>query len=233
MMEYRLAGSKSVTILLLLFMGTACVQAQKVPDKLNKSFLDPEMNVSRFENMFEAESREVFYGRHQVTAAMDLKPGEAVADIGAGTGFYMSLFAEKVGSEGHTYAVEVSPRFVEHLRKRADEEKLDNVTVVYSSLDSATLPPESVDVIFMCDTYHHFGQPAEMMASIVRAMRPGARFYIIDFIRNENSSQWTKDHVRAGEEVFRKEIEDAGLTFDGKIDLEVLKENYMLRFVKR
>jgi len=199
----------------------------------NSAFLNPEMDVSRFVGMFERESREVFAEREQIVGLMDIEPGTVLADIGAGTGAYTDLFSRAVGENGQVFAVEISPRFTEHLRKRADEEDLDNVTVVLSSLTSATLPPDSVDTIFLCDTYHHFDDPAPMLASMLRALRPGGTLFMVEFDRIEGvSREWLLDHVRADKDTFRAEIEKAGFRFAEEIEVEGLKENFMMRFTR-
>ena len=83
-------------------------------------------------------------------------PGDVVADVGAGTGAFLEPLVAAVGETGQVVAVEISIRFVEHLRQVADEAGYDNVTTVFSSFTSATLPPASVDKIIVIDTYHHF-----------------------------------------------------------------------------
>ncbi|MDJ0838534.1 MAG: class I SAM-dependent methyltransferase [Acidobacteriota bacterium] len=217
---------------LLMIGGFLLPLAAQETSKLNKNFLDPEMKVERFTDMFESESREIFANRERITEALALKPGMVVADVGAGTGVFMPLFSKAVGDNGQYLAVEISMRFVEHLRKRAEDEGLTNVTTVLSSLDSATLPPNSVDMVFLCDTYHHFDNPEKMLDSIKHALRPGGQLIVIDFHRIPGKSKdWLLSHMRAGQEVFRKEIEDAGFTHDAELDAG-LEENYFMRFVR-
>jgi hypothetical protein len=92
---------------------------------------------------------------------------------------------------------------------------------------------ESIDFAFICDTYHHFEYPMGTMHSLVKALKKGGTLVVIDFERIEGqSSKWLLGHVRAGKEVFRKEIEDAGLTFVEEIKVDGFKENYFLRFRK-
>ena len=88
-----------------------------------------------------------------ITAALQLELGMTVADIGAGTGLFLARFAQAVGSEGKVYAVDIAPRLVEFMRQRADSETLTQVEVVRCTKRSASLPENSVDVVFVCDTY--------------------------------------------------------------------------------
>ena len=211
----------------------AVAQEESVKPGINEKFLDPELKVDDWLKRFEVESREVFHARDAVLAACMVKPGTVVADVGAGTGLYTRLFAAAVGKEGWVYAVDINPRFLEHIQARAKQEGQSNITSVLCPEDSVSLPPDSVDLVFLCDTYHHFEYPKSTMASIARAMRPGASLVLVDFERIIGKTRpWLLEHVRAGKKVFRKEIEDSGLEFDEQVAVEGLEENYFLRFKK-
>lgn len=200
---------------------------------INEKFLDPDLQVDDWLKRFEVESREVFHERNRVVAACRIRKGMAIADIGAGTGLYSRLFAEATGPRGWVYAVDISAPFLHHIVQRAGQEDQDNISAVLCPEDSVALPPESIDLAFICDTYHHFEYPAATMASLVRALRKGGTVVVIDFERIEGKSrEWVLGHVRAGKEVFRKEIEDAGLTFVDEVPVDGFKENYFLRFRK-
>lgn len=212
---------------------SAAPAEESVRPGINEKFLDPDLDVDEWLKRFEVESREVFDARHEVLAACAVEPGMRVADIGAGTGLYTRLFAERVGATGWVHAVEINPAFLRHIQERARQEKQSNITTVLCPEDSVSLPPESIDLAFICDTYHHFEYPMSTMASLHRALKPGGRVILIDFIRIEGrSSDWVLGHVRAGEEVFRREIEAAGFEFDARLEVPGLEENYCLRFTK-
>ena len=175
----------------------------------------------------------MYAARKAIAKALELEPGSRVADVGSGTGAFLHTFADAVGPTGRVYAVDISPRFVEFLRQRVLDEKLANVAVVLSAADSTKLLPGSVSHVFVCDTYHHFEQYPEMLASIHAALVPGGRFVIVDFERIPGvSTEWTLNHVRAGKEIVRQEVESAGFLFDTEIDMPEFKENYLLRFRK-
>jgi ubiquinone/menaquinone biosynthesis C-methylase UbiE len=206
---------------------------ESVKPGINEKFLDPNLKVDEWLKRFEVESREVFDARAAVMAACGVKKGSSVADVGAGTGLYSRQFSKAVGGEGWVYAVDINARFLEHIQARAKQEKQTNITTVLSPQDSVSLPPASVDLVFLCDTYHHFEFPRSTMATIARAMKPGAELVVVDFDRVVGKSRpWILGHVRAGKKVFREEIEGAGLTFVEQVEVEGLKENYFLRFKK-
>ena len=158
---------------------------------------------------FEGESREVFTARHEVVEAFGIRPGQRVADIGAGTGFYSDLFAQEAGDKGWVYAVDISTRFLEHINQEYGDTA--NLTAVLGREDSVQLPPDSIDMAFLCDTYHHFEYPDSTMRSIHKALAPGGTVVIVDFERIPGETrQWTLDHVRAGKATTRKEMEAFG-----------------------
>src|SRR5262249_8582392 len=141
------------------------------------------------------------------------------------------LFAQEVGPRGKVYAVDIAPRFIEHVEKTCRAAGLKNVTGVVCTPQSVKLPPRAVDLVFICDTYHHFEFPFRTMQSIHEALRPGGQVVLIDFHRVPGkSSDWVLGHVRAGQEVFTKEVVSMG--FKVVEEKKVLKENYFVRFEK-
>ena len=204
-----------------------------VPEGINQRFKDPQLNVDEWLDRFEVESREVYAARDAVLQACGIQEGEEIADVGAGTGFYSQLFAERTGENGWVYSVDIAPKFLQHIASRAAAEGIANLTPVLGTDHSIRLPPGSVDLVFVSDTYHHFEQPSQMLDSIYRALRPGGRFIVIDFERVPGVSRdWILGHVRAGKEVFRDEIASAGFRYVDEVDIEEFKENYLIRFVK-
>lgn len=205
--------------------------ATTTPVGINDAFLDARLDPNEWINRFEVESREVFTARQAIVRTVGFKPGNIVADIGAGTGLYTVLFAHAASPNGWVYAVDIAPRFVEHIATRAAEAGITNVTPVLCTQTSVSLPPASIDVAFVCDTYHHFEHPADTLASIHQALRPAGRLVVVDFKREEGvSSEWVMSHVRAGKEVVIEEIEAAGFRLLVEPQLPGLAENYLLIF---
>jgi acetyl esterase/lipase/ubiquinone/menaquinone biosynthesis C-methylase UbiE len=204
-------------------------QEKSVFPGINKPYEDP--NVKEAVEKFENAQREVSTHRKEIVAACKLKPGMAVADIGAGTGLFTRMFAAEVGPSGKVYAVDIAKNFVEHIEKTCREAGIKNVRGIVCKPDSVELPPNSVDLVFTCDTYHHFEFPQKTLATIHRALRPGGKLILLDYCRIEGKSpDWLMKHLRAGQEVFTKEIEAAG--FKVVDTAGFLKENYFVRFEK-
>lgn len=223
------ALSLLLPLLWLTGPAPAIAQAESAAPGINRAFENPEFE--RWRGAFEHPGREVFDRRGAIVAALALRPGMAVADIGAGTGLFTLLFAPAVRPAGRVYAVDISAPFVEGILARAATAGLDNVTGVVNTPTDVSLPPGSIDLAFVCNTYHHFEYPQPTLASIRRALRPGGGLVIVDFRHQAgHSSAWAMGHVRAGEEAVIAEVEAAGFRLEGRESF--LRENYFLRFVK-
>jgi ubiquinone/menaquinone biosynthesis C-methylase UbiE len=225
-----------ITLLLaanLAVCQTAVTEKERssVPDKINEGFLDPDLDPQDWIDRFEVESREVFVQRKVVVDAVKLEAGQSVADVGAGTGLFLPLLSEAVGTAGKVHAIDISPRLIKHLKERVDDEGLSNVNVVLSKEDSITLPNDSVDIVFVCATYHHFEYHADMLLSVRNALRRGGQLVVVDFERIPGESrEWILGHVRAGKEEVKKEIQRSGFRFIEEVEIPGLEENYFLRF---
>jgi len=116
-----------------------------------------------------------------VLAALHLKPGEAVADIGAGTGFYTRRMAKLVGDQGLIYAVEIQQEMLDLLTNKMAELNIRNVKPVLGTITDPKLPPLSIDLALMVDVYHEFDHPHEMIEAMCRALKPGGRIVFVEF----------------------------------------------------
>ncbi len=208
-------------------------QTKTVPAGINDNFKSTELNVDEWLEKFEVESREVYAAREDVLKACAITPGERIADVGAGTGFYSRLFAKATGWDGWVYSVDIAPKFLQHIAARATTDGIENLTTVLGTDVSVRLPPESVDLVFICDTYHHFECPDQSLSSIFRALRPGGRLVLIDFNRIPGvSREFLIGHVRANKETFRDEVIAAGFEYTDEVEVKGFEENYLLRFSK-
>lgn len=228
------ASSLSIAVLLIPSRAQEAVAKKKGHrESINKKFEDPTLDVSAFVKRFESESREVYAKRAEILAVCGVRPGMSVADVGAGTGAFTFLFAEQVGPGGMVYAVDIAPAFLTHLRAQAAKRGLTKVVKpVKGSQTSSNLPAGSVDLVFICDAYHHFEKPAGMLASIREALRPGGRVVLIDFDKRPNSSSFVKGHARAEKEVYFKEFASAGFTKLPLRNAPGLSENFVALFAK-
>ena len=139
--------------------------------------------------------------------------------------------AKILAEKAEESAAEAIAMMQANIERRAAENNLKNIHAVLSEQKNTRLDADSIDMAFVCNTYHHFEYPQSMLASIHRALRPGGTLVIIDYRKHHGtSSSWVMSHVRSGEQSVIKEIEQAGFKLHSESD--ILKENYFLRFVK-
>lgn len=186
------------------------------------------------------ESREVLECTDKIISMLKdygLFKGSLVADIGAGSGILTKLLSREVGVKGTVYAEEISYGFLAMLDKLVKSEKLPNVVVVEGNAKSTNLPENnSLDLVLVCNTYHHFEYPRTVCKSIHRSLKAqSGRLVIIDFHRNDDLIKskpkgWVMEHVRADRDVFISEIESAGFRLVTEPHVEGMVENYILVF---
>lgn len=181
------------------------------------------------EKGFESEDRAIYHKRFEVLDALRLKSGMHVADVGAGSGFFTRLMAERVGPAGTAYGVEISGLLVSHIERTAKAQGLHNVKAVLGTPASPNLPPHSLDLVLVADSYHHFEYPRAMLKGIKDALRPDGVLWLIDFDRVEGVSHpFILQDVRAGKQTFIREFADAGFELAGEVS--IFDDEYVLKF---
>jgi len=200
---------------------------QPVAVRINRDYA--EGDTKRWAKNFEHDGREVFDKRLDIVDALDLREGSSIADVGAGTGLFTLLFAEKAGKQGRVVAVDVQQYFLDHVAERAKALGLANITVQLADQRGTGLAPASIDLAFLCDAYHHLELPRTYLADLRRVIKPGGRLVIIDYDRTRpGTGAWMKDHIRADPAELRREIEAAGFTLIG--EPKGLRENFFYVF---
>ena len=142
-------------------------------------------DVEHWTAVFDDPARDAWQKPEELVAALGLRPGMRVADLGAGTGYLEHRLSAAVGPRGAVLAIDTEPALVEHLRARAEKEHLDNVTPILASTDLARIPARSVDLVLILDTYHHIGDRLTYLAGLGRALRPDGRIAIVDWQKRE------------------------------------------------
>ena len=209
-------------------MPVSWAQEASVAPTINQNFKSDALDVEGWATRFTGESREAFHARNDVVKAMALKPGETIADVGAGTGIYTRLFAQAVGPTGTVTATDLAPKFLSYIAANAAKDGLKNVRTLQAGDRTSNLPPSSVDVIFHSDVYHHFEYPMIMNADLRRALKPGGRLYVLEMEKEGGNTT----HVRAPKDAVIAEIEKSGFTLVEQVKVPGLKENYLLHFRK-
>ena len=190
-------------------------------------------NIKPLVAKLEKEGRDIYVHREAVATIVNPRPGSVLADIGAGSGFMAELFSPMVGPRGKVYAVDINRKLMKRLARRADEKGLRNIETVVCGERSVDLPHDSVDLVFLCDTYHHFEYPKATMQSIHDALRPGGELVLVEYKRIPGvTDDWYMEHMRAGQEVFTQEIVEYGFELIKVHDASFMEKSYILRFRK-
>ena len=179
-------------------------------------------SLSIFEDPKRAEKLQI----DRVMDLLGIRQGSAVADIGAGSGWFTVLAAQRVGSSGTVYAVDINQEYVNHIKARAEKEGFSNIRPVLGKEDDPTLTANSVDSILILKTYHEFSKPINMLLAMRKAMRKDALLGIID--KNGEGD----DHGLDAEKVI-EEAERAGLVLVSQHDfVKPDRVDYFLIFRK-
>jgi predicted methyltransferase len=131
-------------------------------------------------SIFEDPKRDEKLQVGRVMDVLGIREGSAVADIGAGSGWFTVRAARRVGAAGAVFAVEINPEYVAHIGRRAKDEGLPQVRALLGREDDPLLPEASVDAVLILKTYHEIAEPVRLMRNLRKSLRPGALVGIID-----------------------------------------------------
>ena len=145
----------------------------------------PPESTSEYIRSLEDPKREEWQKPQEVIEKLELKPGQAVADLGAGSGYFTVRLARAVGPAGKVYAVDIDPEMLTYVEHRAKEEKLENVETVLADPHDPKLAPASVEMIFICDTLHHIHERDRYYPLLARVLKPGGRLVNVDFQKRQ------------------------------------------------
>ena len=178
-------------------------------------------------SIFEEPGRDQRLQIDRVMDLLHLKPGSTVADIGAGSGWFSVRAARRVGPKGRVIAEDINPKAIAYIQQRTQREHLANIVTVLGTPDDPKLTPGSLDAALMLKVYHEIAHPPLVLANLRAALKPGARFGIID--RNGNGS----DHGLK-ESIVREEVEHAGFRQVARYDFTKGDgQDYFLIFEKQ
>lgn len=164
-----------------------------------------------------------------VMKALGLKPGDLVADLGCGTGYFSWRMAQAVGAKGVVFGVEIQPEMLAHLAVKMKERGVTNVVGVLGTTQDPKLP-KPVDLVIMVDVYHEFDHPYEMMAAVARQLKPGGRVAFIEY-RGEDPEVPIKPLHKMTEAQVRKEM--TALPLDYIETIHTLPRQHIILFRKR
>ena len=174
-------------------------------------------------SIFDAPGRDEKLQINRVMSILGMESGKNVADIGAGSGWFTVRAARRVGAEGKVFAADINPEAVSHIKARAQQEQLSNVTAILSKPDDPLLQPDSVDAVLLLKTYHEVAHPVELLRHLRPALRAGAKVGVID--RNGNG-----ENHGVGKDVVIREAQEAGYRLVKQYDFVKDGMDYFLVF---
>lgn len=162
-------------------------------------------------NWLERENREDEENPSRAITLLDIEPDHIIADIGAGSGYYSFLLSPLV-PEGKVVAVDIQPEMINFLENRKVQSGVKNIETHLGTITSTQLESESIDAAIMVDAYHEFSHPFEMMSSLVTALKPGGRIFLLEY-RAENPNVPIKRLHKMSEAQIKKEMNTVGLRY--------------------
>ena len=182
--------------------------------------------VERFARHFDGPERDAWQKPAEVVRFLDLGPGQVVADIGAGTGYFLPYLSKTAGREGRVLALDVEPNMVEYVKQRSKKSGFANVESRVVATDDPGLAPGSVDHILIVNTWHHSDDRASYAGKLARSLRPAGTLLIVDFTLESDQGP-PKEHRLTAEQVV-KELEAGGFRAE-VVRGETLPKQYLVR----
>ncbi len=163
----------------------------------------------------------------EIIAALDIRPGMSVADIGTGTGYMLPFLSRAVGNKGKVYGEDIQTDFLDRAKTKVADDKLANVEFILGNDTDPKLKRGSLDIELVLDVYHHFDYPDKMLANLASGLKRGGHLVIIDFYKKDRP-----DHIRLEHDDVIKEIEANGFKVTSQRD-KIGNNQYMVTFAKR
>jgi ubiquinone/menaquinone biosynthesis C-methylase UbiE len=198
----------------------------KTAQEIQKLHQDSKAYIAMLEN----PQRDAEQKPEEVIAALGIREGETLADIGAGSGYFSFRFARKVGGSGRVYAVDVSADMVLYMNRRIRDLGLKNVVTVLSAPDDPLLIDASINRFFICNTWHHIQNNNRYLALMKKMLKPGGQIVIVDYQKKELPVGPPPEMKLAREDVMRQ-MESGG--FKLAQEYTFLPYQYFLVFTKR
>jgi len=175
-----------LSLLLILLMALpSALHAQDAVKRddhqMHRLHNDPKAYIGALED----PKRDAYQKPHEVIHALNLKSGEVIADIGAGSGYFTFHLARHVGDKGKVYAVDVSPDMILHINRRIRELKANNIVTLLADPDDPLLPDRSVNRFFFSDSWHHIENQSKYLSLMKRMLKPSGEVVMIDFHKKE------------------------------------------------
>ncbi len=214
-----------ITLFLLLAASLMAQTAPEASPNHSRQHSHRFEDTERWVKAWESPERDAQQRPDEVIRRLEIKSGQVVADIGAGSGYFARRFATAVGPTGKVLAVDIEPGLLEYIRHRAEQEGQANLTTVLASETDPKLAPGSVDLVFVCNTIHHFDDRPAYIQLMKSALRPGGRVVVVDYRPEAVLEHGPPAWMRLPAATISSELESAGLATE---ILEFLPVQYVV-----
>jgi SAM-dependent methyltransferase len=189
------------------------------PSGIGKWYMGREIaHVMGYQGMqwLDRPEREEEENTNMLLQNMAVGPEDTIADIGAGSGYHVFKMA-KLARQGLIYAVDIQDEMLQEINNRKDREQIRNVKVIKGGEKGVNLAENSLDKVLMVDVYHEFSHPAEILASIKKALKANGELFLIEY-RSEDGSVPIKKLHKMTEAQAVKEMKAAGMKLQKNMD---------------
>ncbi len=215
-----------LSMVLPAFFVFQSAAAQGSKEQIEKMHQDPKAYIAMLENPQRMQEQKP----DEVIAALGLKQGETIADIGAGSGFFAFRFAPHLGSSGRVYAVDINPDMILYMNRHIRDNKFRNVVTVLSAPDDPLLMDASVNRFFICNTWHHVPNRPHYIDLMKKMLKPGGQIIVVDY-KKEQLPVGPPPEMKTSREEVLKEMESNG--FKLSREHTFLPYQYFLVFTAR
>jgi len=213
-------------IALLGTCAIAAAQTAQTHEQMHALHNDPKAYIAALED----PARDAWQKPHDVVMALDIQPGSMVADIGAGSGYFTFRFARHVGTKGRVYAVDVSSDMIAAISQKMSSLPVGTLAPILARPDDPLLPAGKIDLVFICDTWHHIDDRVAYAGKLESALAPGGRVVIVDFHKRDIPVGPNAAMKLAREDVL-KDFESAGFVLSKEHTM--LPYQYFLEFTSK
>lgn len=165
----------------------------------------------------------------KIMAAIGVKAGMVIGEVGAGQGRFTVYLAQKVGESGKIYANDINESSLDHLKDRCKRLGLKNVEIIHGQVEDPLFPNDSLDMVFMILTYHHLAKPVALLKNLIPSLKLGATVVVVDPDPEKDKDRWGREST--SEEKIRKEAGEAGFKL-ARIETFLEKDNIFILRVK-
>lgn len=227
---------KKTAILIIAVLLPLAAALPQVAQQANQAYQTSEgrENIAKALN---DPTRAARQNPRDIVAALDLKPGDTVADVGTGIGFMLPYLNQAVGPTGHVVAEDIQTDFLDKAKMKAQIERLSNIQFVLGTDRDPRLPSDTLSAALLLDVYHHFDYPQAMLEHIRDSLLSDGKLVVVEYFKRPGAMpngdrNFAVQHIRLDQADLIREVENNGFRLVSKRDL-IPNSQYITVFEKK